>query len=121
MFFVERRKENRIPFETNLTLRVLGDGARDLDGQMLDVSADGMRFLSPAPVALSAAFRIDRPDGMILGEVCHCSPAPDNQYHLGLVFHQVLANLRDLEPLLRTLQSYEEQATSIRERKPTSR
>jgi len=118
---VERRKENRIPFENNLTLRVLSEEAVDLEGQMLDVSADGMRFLSPSPVAPSSAIRIDRPDGMILGEVCYCSPAPDNQFHLGLVFHQVLANLRDLEPLLRTLQSYEEQAHSAKDRKPSSR
>lgn len=118
---MERRKENRIPFETNLTLRVLGETAVDLEGQMLDASADGMRFLSPSPVAPSTAIRIDRPDGMILGEVCYCTPTPDNQFHLGLIFHQVLANLRDLEPLLRTLQSYEHQDQSKEARKPSSR
>ncbi len=88
---------------------------------MLDVSPDGMRFLSPSPVAPSSAIRIDRPDGMILGEVCYCSPAPDNQFHLGLLFHQVLSNLRDLGPLLRTLQSYEELAHSTQQRKPSAR
>ncbi len=118
---MERRKENRISFETNLTLRILGDGALDLHGQTLDVSAGGMRFLSPAPVAPSTAFRIDRPDGIILGEVCHCSPAPDNQFYLGLVFHQALANLRDLEPFFRIFESDEEQATSNRQRKPSPR
>ena len=121
--FVERRKEDRIPFATTLTLRILGDAPIDIEGQMLDVSADGMRFLSPCAVAPSSAIRIDRPDGMILGEVCYCAPAPGNQFYLGVLFRQVLSNLRDLEPILRTLQSYndEDEAKAKESRRPSSR
>ena len=100
---MEHRNEPRIPVEKTLTLRILGNAPSDIEVQVIDVSADGMRYLSPRAVAPSSAIRIDRPDGMILGEVCYCDPAPENQFHLGVLFHQVLNNLRNLDPLLRTL------------------
>jgi hypothetical protein len=112
---VERRKQPRINLETNLTIEILGDnpvtyqGSNKIPGMMVDVSTDGMRFLSPVDVAPGTAIRVDRDSGMILGEVCYVE-VHGEQFHLGILFRQVLANLRDLEPLLRTLQSYEEEA-----------
>jgi hypothetical protein len=112
---VERRKQPRIKLETNLTIEILGDhpatyeGSNKIPGLMVDVSTDGMRFLSPVDIAPGTAIRIDRDTGMILGEVCY-TESHGEQFHLGILFRQVLANLRDLEPLLRTLQSYEEDA-----------
>jgi hypothetical protein len=112
---VERRKQPRIKLETNLTIEILGDhpatyeGSNKIPGLMVDVSTDGMRFLSPVDIAPGTAIRIDRDTGMILGEVCY-TESHGEEFHLGILFRQVLANLRDLEPLLRTLQSYEEDA-----------
>lgn len=112
---MERRKQPRIKLETNLTIEILGDhpatyeGSNKIPGLMVDVSTDGMRFLSPVDIAPGTAIRIDRDTGMILGEVCY-TESHGEQFHLGILFRQVLANLRDLEPLLRTLQSYEEDA-----------
>jgi len=108
-FCVERRKQTRINLETNLTIEILGDHPSKVTGLMVDVSSDGMRFLSPVDVAPGTAIRVDRDGGMILGEVCYTEPHGE-QFHLGILFRQVLANLRDLEPLLRTLHSYEEDA-----------
>ncbi len=112
---MERRKQPRIKLETNLTIEILGDhpatyeGSNKIPGLMVDVSTDGMRFLSPVDIAPGTAIRIDRDTGMILGEVCY-TESHGEEFHLGILFRQVLANLRDLEPLLRTLQSYEEDA-----------
>jgi hypothetical protein len=116
---VERRKQPRINLETNLTIEILGNDPMRVDGLMVDVSSDGMRFLSPVDVAPGTAIRVDRDGGMILGEVCYTEPHGE-QFHLGILFRQVLANLRDLEPLLRTLQSYEEDARANKgQPKPT--
>jgi len=116
---VERRKQARINLETNLTIEILGDHSRSVEGLMVDVSSDGMRFLSPVDVAPGTAIRVDRDGGMILGEVCYTEPHGE-QFHLGILFRQVLANLRDLEPLLRMLQSYEEDAHDRKDHpKPT--
>jgi hypothetical protein len=120
---VERRKQSRIKFETNLTIEILGDhpplyqGSNKIPGLMVDVSTDGLRFLSPIDVEPGTAIRIDREAEMILGEVCYAEPHGEDQFHLGILFRQVLANLRDLEPLLRTLQSFEEDSQV---RKPNS-
>ena len=114
MIHVERRKQTRIKFESNLTIEVLGDhppthlGSNKIPGLMVDVSTDGLRFLSPIDVPAGSAIRIDRDNEMILGEVCYNEPHSEGQFHLGILFRQVLANLRDLEPLLAALQSYEE-------------
>ena len=116
MLFVERRKKSRIKLETNLTIEILGDhpplyqGSNKIPGLMVDVSTDGMRFLSPVDVEPGTAIRIDRESEMILGEVCYAEPHSDDQFHLGILFRQVLAHLRDLEPLLRCLQGFEEDA-----------
>lgn len=115
---MERRKQNRLHFESDLVIRLLGDDPCDLPGRMMDVSADGMRFDCARPVAPGTAIRIDREDGMILGEVCHCSTLADGVHSIGILFHQVLSNLRDLEPLLRTLHSYETEARAAN--KPAS-
>lgn len=118
---MERRKQARINLETNLTIDVLGDHPAKIEGLMVDVSTDGMRFLSPVDVAPGTAIRVDRDGGMILGEVCYTEPHGE-QFHLGILFRQVLSNLRDLEPLLRTLHSYEEDARARKEQpKPTRR
>ena len=114
MLSVERRKQSRIGFETNLTIEILGDhpplyqGSNKIPGLMVDISTDGMRFLSPVDVEPGTAIRIDRETEMILGEVCYAEPHGDHHFHLGILVRQVLANLRDLEPLLRTLQAFEE-------------
>lgn len=116
---VERRKQARINLETNLTIEILGDEPQKIAGLMVDVSSDGMRFLSPVDIAPGTAIRVDQDGGMILGEVCYTEPN-GKQFHLGILFRQVLANLRDLEPLLRTLQSYEEDARArTGQQKPT--
>jgi hypothetical protein len=118
MIHVERRKQTRIKFESNLTIEVLGDhppthlGSNKIPGLMVDVSTDGLRFLSPIDVPAGSAIRIDRDNEMILGEVCYNEPHSDGQFHLGILFRQVLASLRDLEPLLAALQGYEEDAKS---------
>ena len=76
MLNVERRKHSRVKFESNLTIEVLGDnppthlGSNKIPGLMVDVSTDGLRFLSPVDVPAGSAIRIDRENEMILGEVC---------------------------------------------------
>ncbi|MEO7145371.1 MAG: PilZ domain-containing protein [Bryobacteraceae bacterium] len=99
---MERRREARFQTQQQVEVAILTEPRSQCVGRILDTSGRGLRLVLPFAVTLGAAVRVDSPDALLLGEVCHCGPADDG-FTVGLVLDQTLTGLGDLVRLNRSL------------------
>ncbi len=95
------------PQPPTMMIHILGSGAHSIEGEFYNVLEHGVRFLSPETIPSGTAIRIERPDGLILGEAFHSAPASDHRFIVDILFLEVLSNLSSLQTLLCKLRSQE--------------
>ena len=91
----DRRREPRFSTDQSAVLVLLSEGDLRLPVQVLEISGTGLRLLLNRLVHVDSAVRIDLNDCILLGEVCHCAPAPGG-YLCGVQLEQALTNVSDL-------------------------
>jgi hypothetical protein len=71
---VERRKEDRTHIEEPATLSLLSEVEADFEVWIENRSESGLAVRAARRLRLSEPVRIETPQEIILGEVCHCAP-----------------------------------------------
>jgi hypothetical protein len=105
---VERRKEQRFPINSQVTLTVLGIlGEPVVAGCVTDMSGSGLRLRLPVPIPCGAPVKVEAGDMLILGEVVRCEAAhgapAGTTYAVGVHLSHSLVALSDLGRLNRAL------------------
>ena len=98
-----------------MSLTVLGEMRREIEGTAIEMSGCGMRVRIPESARTGDAVKIQLQDALLLGEICHCRPDED-AFVIGLEIREALTGLKDLAKLNRALlgQRVEEGALSYR-------
>lgn len=112
---MERRSELRVSANQKVSLMVMGESRRELEGTAIELSGCGMRIRIAEPAQAGDPVRIELQDALLLGEICYCRP-DGNAFLIGLEIHEALSGLKDLAKLNRALlgQRLEEGALSYR-------
>jgi hypothetical protein len=105
---VERRKEQRFPINSQVSLTVLGIlGDPIVAGCVMDMSGSGLRLRLPLPIPCGAPVKVEAGDMLMLGEVVRCEATDDESagstYAVGVHLSHSLAALSDLGRLNRAL------------------
>ena len=89
-----RRREPRIPVNTEATIRVLNsDMAVPAAARVTDVSDSGLGLVSNECVPPNAYLKISLPTAVVFAEARHCRAADSNGlYHLGVEIQAVILN-----------------------------
>jgi hypothetical protein len=106
---VERRKEPRLKPAQPLQVTVLGLGQPPVAGTVVDMSGKGLRLRLPFAVSCGSPIKVEAPELMLLGEVCHCQPDQEG-FTVGLMVLHSLTALSDLEEMRRSLSRRTESA-----------
>ena len=95
---MEQRAEPRINVANataEVTVDVLGDDARRVTAQLVDVSSRGMRIATREPLAADTALRICLDGDQYLGEVTHWSRDGD-RFLVGVSLFNVMRNVAEV-------------------------
>ncbi len=97
---MERRRHSRIPAQFPARLRKLGEGEREIDVTVEEISRAGARLRAAELVPLSAPVKLEWEDAMYLGECVHTTADAAGGYIVGIHFEQVISGLQDLRNLM---------------------
>ena len=89
---MERRAENRIPWNCPVRITLLGGPPQYIDATLVNVSGRGARLKLDRPLECDSLIRIDLENGLLLGEVCYCATDGDG-YGVGVQLEHSLLNL----------------------------
>ena len=89
---MERRAENRIPFNVPVRVTLLTTPPEHFDAVLVNISGRGARLRVPRRLDSDAALRIDLDNAMLLGEVCYCANHGE-AYGIGVILEHSLLNL----------------------------
>jgi len=95
MFFMEHRRDPRVPTEQPVSLTVLGDPEIRMLSTVRDASGRGLGLLCPELIPPGAALKIEFGDTLFLGEAMYCEGI-ENGYLVGVKLTQVLSGLAAL-------------------------
>ena len=99
---VERRREPRFVGDQPVNLTVLRDTETHVSATVTNYSGRGIRVSAPTAIPVGSAVRIDLDDAIALAEVCYCQKQGDS-YAVGLQLEQILAGIKELARLNRSL------------------
>jgi len=102
---VERRRETRANLQEPATLSLLSSGETAFDVLIENRSGSGLAVRAPRQFRLSEAVRIETPQEIILGEVCHCAALAEG-FLIGV---RAEHSIRHLDVLARLNQSLREE------------
>ena len=117
---MDRRKEPRFLAKQPVTLTLLNIDPKEekvFDAALLNISGRGMSLETSLSFEINSAIRVDIAQQVFLGEVCHCQPAENGTYLLGLYCKETMKD-KDLYQMYRALMDEEENLTSKPERIP---
>jgi len=95
MFFMEQRREHRVPTEQPVSLTVLGEPETRLTAVVKNASGRGLGLICPQAVPSGAAVKIEFGDTIFLVEALYCR-AMEGGYYLGIELTEVLSGLAAL-------------------------
>lgn len=95
-FFMEQRREDRLPLEKTVNVTVLGEPETRLTATVKNVSARGLGLISSESIPSGAALKIEVGDSIFLGETTYCNALEEGGYFLGIELTQVLSGLAAL-------------------------
>jgi len=75
--FEDRRSQNRFPADETLSIRVLRPAHVQVEGQLLDVSEDGMKLVMSQPLEPGTVLQVRSQKRFVLAEVRYCMPNAD--------------------------------------------
>ena len=119
---MDRRKETRFPAQQLVKLTLLSIDPKEekvFDATLLNISGRGMSLETPLSFEINSAIRIDIAQQVFLGEVCHCQPAGNGNYLLGLYCKETMKD-KDLYQMYRALMEQEEELSQKPARVPIS-
>jgi len=103
---MDRRSTPRQPLaqhqQANVRLTSLsaeGTSPAGVAARVCEWSASGMRLTTGEAIAPGTPVRVDWPDQLALGEVCHCAELEPGCFTVGLRVKQVLSGLASLRAL----------------------
>lgn len=99
---MDRRRTPRHSADVSVAVTLLSaDGSADvtLDAQVTDWSAAGMRLRMAVLVKPGTPVRVNWPDQLALGEVCHCAQIDTGCFAVGLRVSQMMGGLESLRRL----------------------
>ena len=99
---MERRSEVRVSANQKVSLTMLGENGREMDGDAIELSGCGMRIRIPEPARTGEAVKIYLQDALLLGEICYCWP-DGAWFVIGVEVREALSGLKDLAKLNRAL------------------
>lgn len=92
---MDQRREPRFRADQPVTVTVLTDPRRRVDGRVRNASGRGLGIVTVSRVEPGAALKIEIEDAMVLGEAIYCRSEADG-YFLGVELDQVLVGLTEL-------------------------
>jgi len=92
---MDQRREPRFTADQPVTLTVLTDPRRRVDGRVSNASGRGLGVVTAARVEPGAALKIEIDDSVVLGEAIYCRREHD-EYFIGVELDQVLVGLTEL-------------------------
>jgi hypothetical protein len=113
MYFMEHRRDPRVPTEQPVSLTVLSDPEIRMLSTVKDASGRGLGLLCPQSVPSGAALKIEFGDTLFLGEAMYCETS-ETGYLVGVELTQVLSGLAALSRMAETFKSEFEPAASRR-------
>lgn len=119
---MDRRKETRFPSNQSVKLTLLNIDPNEekvFDANLLNISGRGMSLETPLSFEINSAIRVDIGQQVFLGEVCHCQPAENGAYLLGLYCKETMKD-KDLYQMYRALMEQEEEMNQKPARVPIS-
>jgi hypothetical protein len=84
----ERRNDGRASLSAPLSLRVLNDSGRLIEGQLVNVSTRGMKLQIPEALEPGVMVQIRLGSKIIMAEVRYCS-AHGQRFHVGVKIQDV--------------------------------
>jgi hypothetical protein len=113
MFFMEQRREHRVPIDQSVSLTVLGDRETQITATIKNASDRGLGLISPESVPPGAAVKIEIGDSIFLGEVMYCETLDSGNF-LGIELTEVLSGLAALSRMAQQFKEELEPAGSHR-------
>jgi hypothetical protein len=92
---MDQRREPRFRADQPVTVTVLTDPRRQVEGRVRNASGRGLGVVTAARVEPGAALRIEIDDSVVLGEAIYCRSEQD-EYFIGVELDQVLVGLTEL-------------------------
>jgi len=86
------RREPRFPIQLTGTLTVLGDqGPRQMQIDLIDVSASGVGMLAPKAIPAGVCVEISMESGVLFGEIRHCDETSEGAFRAGVKMYHMVA------------------------------
>jgi len=93
------RHEPRFRVDQRVTVTVLGDVERGIDGRIVNVSAKGVCVDVDQPLSAGSAIKIEFADMLVLGEVVYGRTLAGH-FHIGVALKEILYHSAELAALL---------------------
>jgi hypothetical protein len=92
---MDQRREPRFRADQPVTVTVLTDPRRQVDGRVSNASGRGLGVVTATRVEPGAALQIEIDDAVVLGEAIYCRQEHD-EFFIGVELDQVLVGLTEL-------------------------